>query len=173
MKKLIFIFVAIFALCSCSNDNKHMYLVTIDAPTTYYVMGMKQTSKAKAEFKDLGILKDSVTTFIDNRNKKEMEFSEELLSNYYQSLNKKYKDDTEYTIGETERAAYKELIGRTVILIIVPESLVSDPSLDDLIKYYKGTNPEIESYCIYDGSSTLAEIEINEEYKRINKEYCY
>ena len=170
MKK-IFLIIAIISLMmsySCTNNNdKHGYLITINAPATYYVMGMKQTTNVKTSLNDLGIIKDSISVYVNDLIKKEKNEANDLLDLYYESLNKVYKDETEYITSETERATYKSFIGKTVILVIVPESFISNPSVDDLINFYKEKNPDIESHCIYDGSSILAELEINEVYKRI------
>lgn len=160
---------AVFVLCSCTNNDKHGYLITIDGAATYYVMGMRQQTGAKANFKDLGIIKDSISVYVNKLIEKEKNLSQECIKLYYESLNKTYEDETEYITAETERAVFKSFIGKSVILIIVPESLVSEPSIEDLMNFYKEKNPEIESYNIYDGSSTLAEIEVNEEYKRFFK----
>lgn len=166
MKKIIlFLFAVIFALCSCYNKNdKHAYLITIDAPVTYNVMGIRQTLDAKYKCEDLGIIKDSVSLLVNNLISRENRNTQMLLDLYYELKNKKYKDDIERMTVLPQKVAFKSQIGKSVILIVVSETLVSEPSMDDLIRLYKEKNPEIESYYIYDGSSTLAEIEIEEEY---------
>ena len=165
MKKIIlFLFVVIFTLCSCYNKNdKHAYLITIDAPVTYSVMGIPQTLDAKYKCEDLGIIKDSVSLLVNNLISRENRHTQMLLDLYYELKNKKYKDDIERMIAQSEKVAFKSQIGKSVILIVVSETLVSESSMDDLIRLYKEKNPEIESYYIYDGSLILSEIE--EEYK--------
>ena len=88
MNKLIFIFVAIFALYSCSDSNKqHASLITIDAPVKYNMYGSSNHTTPKMKIDNLGIIEDSVTNqFKTNLINKEFDYTDDLLNLYGESL---------------------------------------------------------------------------------------
>ena len=163
MNKLIFIFVAIFALYSCSDSNKqHASLITIDAPVKYNMYGSSNHTTPKMKIDNLGIIEDSVTNqFKTNLINKEFDYTDDLLNLYGESLKNTPKDEAEYYSEIAKRSAIKELLGRSVILVIISESLIEDISPQNIMHLMKN-NPQVISYNIYDGSTILANIEINE-----------
>ena len=98
MKKLIFIFVAIFVLYSCSDSNKqHAYLITIDAPVKYNMYESSNHTTPNMKIDDLDIIEDSVTNqFKTNLINKEFNYTDDLLNLYGESLKNTPKDEAKY-----------------------------------------------------------------------------
>lgn len=180
MKKLLFIFVIVLTLVSCTKENnKHVYCVTFTYPSTSMLTnGDIHHIETRMETKYLGVVNENSTIneLIDNKRSEFKRDSNRRLKRYaslkpnickhkrslYNSTDEYIKNLKKEIKSSTEMSVLRSFIGQHSVIIVLSDSILNSVggNYEKIFKNYDKAYKELcQIYEIYDGVELASALE--------------